>query len=106
MGTNKLSSGGARYSASKIIVHEKYNRSVYAYDFALVSVQTSIEFNAKVQPIKYSARVIEPGTDLKVTGWGILSRVGYSRVICFFGVQKRNSKCLKFKFIAGLEKSR
>lgn len=76
VGSNKLSSGGTVYGTSKIIVHQNYSRLNYAYDVALLRVQTPIEFNAKVQPIMYSSRVIKPGMDLKATGWGVLSPNG------------------------------
>lgn len=65
-----------RYSTSKILVHKEYKRENYAFDIALIRVQTPIEFNANTQPINYSARVIEPGTDLKVTGFGFLDKAG------------------------------
>lgn len=74
VGTNKLSSGGTSYMANKTIVHKLFVRSVYTYDIGLIRLQTPIEFNEKVQPIEYSAKVIEPGTTgLKLTGWGLLS---------------------------------
>lgn len=74
VGTNKLSSGGTRYSTNKIFIHENYTRSNYANDIALLRVQTPIEFSEKVQPIKISSKVIEPGTqNLKITGFGLLS---------------------------------
>lgn len=74
VGTNSLSSGGTRYNTNKTFVHENYTRSNYAYDVALLRVQTPIEFNEKVQPIKISSKVIEPGTEnLKITGWGLLN---------------------------------
>lgn len=66
VGTNKLSAGGTRYSTNKTFIHEKYIKSNYAYDIALLRVQTPIEFNPKVQPIKISPKVINPGTQLKV----------------------------------------
>lgn len=73
VGTNKLCSGGTRYSTNKTFIHDNYTKSNYAYDIALIRVQSPIEFNSKVQPIKISPKVIEPETQLKVTGWGYIT---------------------------------
>lgn len=73
VGTNNLKAGGTRYKTNKTFIHEDYDKSNYAYDIALLRVQSPIEFNSKVQPIEISHKVIQPGTPLKVTGWGFIT---------------------------------
>lgn len=72
VGTNDLKSGGKYYKAKKAIPHEKYHFPLFGNDIALVQVDEEIEFNEKVQPIKYSDEFIEEGSKLRVTGWGRL----------------------------------
>lgn len=76
VGTNDLRSGGQRYKVKKLIQHEKYNRPPFAYDIGLIRVDGRIEFNEKVQPIKYSNKFVEGGTHLQTTGWGRVSAGG------------------------------
>ncbi|XP_055309483.1 chymotrypsin-2-like [Sitodiplosis mosellana] len=75
VGTNDWQAGGTRYIPKKIITHKKYNQPRYANDIVLIQVD-KIEFNEKVQPIKYSAKFVESGTPLLATGWGQLSAAG------------------------------
>ena len=77
VGTNKLSSGGTRYKLKEAIKHEKYYVPEYGipnntYDIAIVKVQEPIEFNDKIQPIKYSIEEVGSGENLQVSGWGFL----------------------------------
>lgn len=72
VGTNDLKSGGKYYKAKKAIPHEKYHFPLFGNDIALIQVDQEIEFNEKVQPIKYSDEFIEEGSKLRVTGWGRL----------------------------------
>lgn len=78
VGTNKLSSGGTRYKVKKTIKHEFYYMPEYlspdvTYDIAMIWVQTPIEFNDNVQPIKYSMDEVEENDQLIVYGFGSLS---------------------------------
>lgn len=54
-------------------VHEQYNKPPFANDIAVLKVRGEIEFNEKVQPIKYSADDVPAGTDAQLTGWSELS---------------------------------
>jgi len=47
--------------------HRHYDRS---YDFALIELEKSIEYNDKIAPICVDDSVFPPGTDCYVTGWG------------------------------------
>lgn len=65
-----MESGGQRYKVDKVIQHEQYNKPAFANDIGLVKIKGKIEFNEKVQPIKYSNKFVEGGTKLSTTGWG------------------------------------
>lgn len=72
VGTNDLKSGGTTYKALKSIIHKNYNRPIrLAKDIALIQVET-IQFNDKVQPIKYSSNSVKAGANVQTTGWGRL----------------------------------
>lgn len=70
VGTNEWKSYGAHYYVKEIITHERYGRLSYNNDIALIRVWRPIQFNEKVQPIKYTAEEVQPGSELKITGWG------------------------------------
>ena len=72
VGTNDLQSGGTRYTPKKFIIHEEYDRPRFANNIALLLVE-KIEFNDRVQPVKYSKKFVESGERILVTGWGSLS---------------------------------
>ena len=73
VGTNdQLVKNGTRYTPKKYIIHEEYNRPSFAHDIGLILVD-NIEFNDRVQPIKYSSNVVESGATLLATGWGLTS---------------------------------
>lgn len=89
MGTNDLKNGGSRYEVEKFIRHEQYDKPEFANDIALIRVKGEIQFNDKVQPIKYSEKFINADTYLYMFGWGKLK---VSLNAGFFGVDKiRNS---------------
>lgn len=72
MGTSKWDDGGARYNPEKIIPHKEYKRALYPFDIALIKLKTSIKFNKKVQPIKFSNKAVPSGKNMRVSGWGLL----------------------------------
>lgn len=65
--------GGQRYKVKEVIQHEQYNKPPFANDIGLVRINGKIEFNDKVQPIKYSKKFVKGGTKLSTTGWGRIS---------------------------------
>lgn len=69
VGSNKLYPEGKVYKPEKFIIHESYDKPEGAYNIGLIRLQTPIEFNEKVQPIKFSKKSVEAGTKLTVTGW-------------------------------------
>lgn len=70
VGTNNLKQGGQRYKVQKLIQHERYNQPSFANDIGLIRINGQIQFNEKVQPIKYSNKFVKGGTHLSTTGWG------------------------------------
>lgn len=72
VGSNNRASGGTFYTPRKYVTHERFNHPFYANDIGLILVD-KIEFNDKVQPIKYSKKFIDSETTLLATGWGRLS---------------------------------
>lgn len=76
VGTNKWWYGGAAHRVDEIIAHEHYDQLAFANDIALIHVQTPIEFNERVQPIKYSAETVPIDSLLYTTGWGRLQLGG------------------------------
>ncbi|XP_031638028.1 chymotrypsin-1-like isoform X2 [Contarinia nasturtii] len=63
VGTNDLKSGGERYKTIDFIIHENYDKPPFSNDIALVKVE-NIQFNKKVQPIKYTSNYVEGGSVL------------------------------------------
>jgi len=64
---------GQRVQAKKFIGHPKYNGNLIINDFAVIELDTPIEFNEYVQPIPLvapSATRIEDGTPLMTSGYG------------------------------------
>jgi Trypsin len=87
VGTNDLKSGGKQYPVSKLIAHEDYNQPHFANDVGLILIDGEIEYNEKVQPIKYSNKFVKAGTKLRVTGWGRLSVSNFSTLLkILFGI--------------------
>lgn len=68
VGTNEWQTGGTRYNASEIIVHENFELSDYINDIALIHTQSPIEFSERVQPINFTSNVVQPDTPLQTTG--------------------------------------
>lgn len=79
VGTNQWNNGGKRYKIEKVVIHEKYgtdDRILHAGDIALVRVKKPIEFNERVQPIKYSAKEVPSESICTAFGWGRLQLGG------------------------------
>lgn len=72
VGTTNKSKGGSLHKVKRIVQNEMFNRYSIDYDFSLLELQDSIEFNENVQPIKLvdSDQKIIDNTMCLVTGWG------------------------------------
>ncbi|CAF4837115.1 unnamed protein product [Pieris macdunnoughi] len=75
VGTN-LRRGGTEYKISKFIIHEKYGRTSFANDIALMLTEKEIEFSDKVKPVQLASRNTEPGAKCLLTGWGYTNQKG------------------------------
>lgn len=74
-----------------MIRHELYDDQKYAYDIGLVRVNGTIEFNDKVQPIKYSSKLVPSGVVLQTTGWGMTDvSLDFLQATKLFGILKMN----------------
>lgn len=67
-----MNSVGTRYKVHLFIPHQQFEGDPkFIYDIGLIRVKGSIEFNDRVQAIKYRKDVtINAGTTVEVTGWG------------------------------------
>lgn len=70
VGTTKRQSGGKYYKVEEVIRHEKHDNPRRAHDVALIRLKTPIEFSDQVQPIKVSAKKVEQGENLLLSGFG------------------------------------
>lgn len=78
VGANEWFTGGVLHDVSDIIVHENYIYADDINDIAVIRVEPPIEFTEKVQPIKYTAKAVPPGSILQTTGWGYLEVLSLS----------------------------
>ncbi|CAK9818840.1 unnamed protein product [Anthophora plagiata] len=73
-GTNNILNTNVTYSAATLFWHENYNDLVGLNDIGLIRVDRYIEYNERVQPVKfYDTYFIPPGQNAVVTSWGRLS---------------------------------
>lgn len=84
VGTTIWNKGGVHHNVVKTILHEDYKTDEYAYDIGLVKLAKPVTFNKKVQPIKYSAKVVLPKQALYTSGNSlVLSFAQITNVYCF-----------------------
>lgn len=72
VGTTNQSSGGFTHKVKRIVQNEKFSMINIDYDFSLLELEDSIEFNEKTQPITLvdKDQVVNDDTMCLVTGWG------------------------------------
>lgn len=70
MGSNENARGGTLYRVTRILRHENFVPATIDWDYALVEVDRSIEFNDSVQPIRLIAiqQTIQDRTIALVSG--------------------------------------
>lgn len=71
-------------TASRIIVHPKYNLIKFDSDIALVQLSSSVTFSDYIRPVCLAAAgsVFGGGTESWITGWGLLKSEGEGRFAC------------------------
>ncbi|XP_041972085.1 transmembrane protease serine 9-like [Aricia agestis] len=72
VGTNQLNAGGQTYGIRKIVAHEKFDKTTYRHDIAIVFTDEDIQFSDRVQPIELNDEPVQEGEELLVSGWGQL----------------------------------
>lgn len=72
VGSNDLEVGGTFYEVEEGIAHEKFDIDIGTHDIGVYRLKKPIEFNSKVQPIKYSDEFVSGGVKLTLSGWGRL----------------------------------
>lgn len=72
VGSSSYSEGGVIHEVKRVIQNSRYNENTTDYDFALLELKQSIEFNDYAQSIKLSRMKdrVKDGTVVLVTGWG------------------------------------
>lgn len=72
VGSSYRSRLGTLINVKRIFQHEKYDARNTDFDFNLLELEKTLEFNEKIQPIALPDEgiVIEDGTNCLVSGWG------------------------------------
>jgi len=68
---DKTPKGFQQLSASRIILHERYNSAQLDFDIALVYLDKDIQYGPTVQPIRMTQREPRDGEKCIVTGFGL-----------------------------------
>lgn len=73
VGSTVSGNGGSVYQVKGFMKHEKFNHNTVNYDFALLELAESIQFNEGAKPIKLidSQRKPSDKDGVLVTGWGV-----------------------------------
>lgn len=72
VGSSKHASGGTLIKLKNYVNHPKYNEATVDYDFALLELENSLEFNDKVKSITLPNQDLGlyDGTMCEISGWG------------------------------------
>lgn len=73
VGSTESANGGAVYQVKGFMKHDKFDHKTVDYDFALLELENSIEFNEAVKPVKMIESFKKPSDkdSVLVTGWGV-----------------------------------
>jgi len=63
--------GEQRLQIKRVILHERYNRTLLANDIALLELKKDIVFNKDVSPICLPTADVKTGEICMTTGWGL-----------------------------------
>lgn len=72
VGSAVCGNGGAVYQVKRFMKHKNFDHKTVDYDFALLELEESIQFNEAAKPIKMMDRQQNPSDkdSVLVTGWG------------------------------------
>lgn len=70
VGSTSRNSGGEVIQVKRIISHPKYNSRTIDYDYALLELASSINFDETRGPIKLATTEPKDNADAFVSGWG------------------------------------
>lgn len=76
VGTSVLSAGGDSYNVKKIVIHEMYQYVtdvVAVQDIGLLLLESPIRLTEKVKKAKLTTRMVQPGLNTVLVGWGRIS---------------------------------
>lgn len=73
IGSTECANGGSIYQVKRFIKHNKFDPKTVDWDFALLELHESIQFNEAAQPIKIIDKQQDAADETMhlVTGWGI-----------------------------------
>ncbi|GJQ80523.1 hypothetical protein Trydic_g12414 [Trypoxylus dichotomus] len=69
VGSNTLSSGGNRHTASKLVVHQNYDEQMIANDVGVVQLSNPIVYSSSVAPVPLSSERVGAVSAVLI-GWG------------------------------------
>lgn len=72
IGSTKTNKDGVTHKVKRIVQHKKYHSKTIDYDFSLLELEESIEFNENSKPIALPDKdtKLADNTNCLVTGWG------------------------------------
>lgn len=79
IGSTESGNGGSVYQVKKFMKHDEFDHKTVDYDFALLELENSIQFDDAAKPIKMIDRQQQAsdkttdGVPVLVTGWGSIS---------------------------------
>lgn len=77
VGTNSLLEGGIFYDVAYYKFHENHITGGYTSDIAVIRTSTAMRFNPSVQPISLANTNVPDGSDVILTGFGLVN-------VCFY----------------------
>lgn len=81
VGSESQAEGGSIFKASKLKIHANY--SSLKNDIALIKLEKPLEFSTAVKAIKLATEYPEKGSQILISGWGLLSHRGEAPTLLY-----------------------